>query len=124
MELKRDQIDFFVVEHHQLKIHARLENWSRWCRNGPVSRVSPMFRLYRSTEVWARDDPPIPVDSLDATKMQKEVAKLPRPHAGAIQWQYVNPWMVPARAARGLGVTLHELCKLVRDARQILMNRA
>ena len=82
-----------------------------------------MFRLYRSTEVWAHHEPAIPVDALDAAKMQKAVTRLPRPNSGALCWYYLNPWMVPERAAKVMGTTRSALAVLVRDGRQMLVNR-
>lgn len=120
--MKREPVDFFAVEYKHLAIHGRLENWSRWCRNGPAKHVQPMFRLYRSTDVWAQHEPAIPVDSLDAAKMQKAVVKLPRPNSGAICWYYLKP-VDPRRAAKTAGTTIAGLALLVRDARQMLLNK-
>jgi len=121
--MKCEPVDFFAVEYKHLAIHGRLENWARWCRNCPASRVQPMFRLYRSTEVWAHHEPAIPVDSLDAAHMQKAVTKLPKPNSGAIVWYYIRP-IDPKRAARNLGATLSGLAVLVRDGRQMLINKS
>lgn len=120
--MKRGHVDFFLVEYKHLAIHGRLENWARWCRNGPASRVQPMFRLYRSTDIWAQHEPAIPVDSLDAAHMQKAVTKLPKPNSGALCWYYLKP-VDPKRAARAAATTLEGLALLVRDGRQMLVNK-
>ena len=119
--MKRD-IDFHGVEERHLAIHARLLNWARWCNGRPGSNVSPMFRSYRSTDVWAAPSVSEPVDKLDAAKVAKAVIALPVKHRGATQWHYVKP-VSPVKAARELAVTLADLALLVGEARTILINR-
>ena len=120
--MRREQIDFHIVPDAQLAVHARLLNWARWCNGRPGSSVSPMFRAYRSTDVWAAPSIGEPVDKLDAAKMAKAVIALPDKHRGATQWHYVKP-VSPGRAARELAVTLADLARLVQDARTMLINR-
>ena len=119
--MKRD-IDFHGVEERHQAIHARLLNWARWCNGRPGSSVSPMFRGYRSTDVWAAPSVSEPVDKLDAAKIAKAVIALPDKHRGATQWHYVKP-VAPGKAARELAVTLVDLAQLVIDARTMLINR-
>lgn len=120
--MKRESIDFHQVAERHLAIHARLLNWARWCNGKPGSSVSPMFRAYRSTDVWAAPSIGEPVDKLDAAKIAKAVIALPDKHRSATQWHYVKP-VAPGRAARELAVTLADLAKLVHDARTMLVNR-
>ena len=120
--MKRESIDFHIVPDQQLAVHVRLLNWARWCNGKPGSSVSPMFRAYRSTDVWAAPSIGEPVDKLDAAKMAKAVIALPDKHRSATQWHYVKP-VAPGRAARELAVTLDDLARLVQDARTILINR-
>jgi DNA-directed RNA polymerase specialized sigma24 family protein len=123
--MKRDLIDFFVVEHHQLAIHERLDNWSRWvehrCRVG--GKVAPMWANYRSNaRQWHEPELRAPTNELDGQAMEKAVAMLPAPHRDAIRWNYV--WKGgPLHMARKLGVSKDGLQMLVRDGRQMLINR-
>lgn len=120
--MRREQIDFHIVAPQHEAIHARLLNWARWCNGRPGSSVSPMFRAYRSTDVWAAPSIGEPVDKLDAARIGKAVIALPGNHRAATQWHYVKP-VAPSRAARTIGVTLADLAELVQDARQMLLNR-
>lgn len=120
--MKRDAIDFHLVPDHQLAIHWRLVNWSRWCNGRPGNNCSPMFRGYRSTDVWSAPEIGTPVDKLDAAKVAKAVVALPEKHRAAVNWHYVKP-VAPMRAARELAVSLAELAQLVRDGRQMMINR-
>lgn len=119
-------IDFHAVEDKHVEIHRRLENWARWC-NGSFGGggTSPMFRLYRAPaqsrgaeHSWSS----MPVDGMDAQRIAKAVTKLPEPHRRAILWSYVKP-INPKRQAQQQGVTLEGLALLLRDGRQMLINR-
>lgn len=118
--------DFHAVEEKHAQIHARLQNWARWCngRGGPTT--SPMFRLYvaparaRGGEIHFGGG--APVDKMDAARIAKAVIALPESHRHAINWSYVKP-VNPPRAAREIGCTLEGLALLVRDGRQMLLNR-
>jgi DNA-directed RNA polymerase specialized sigma24 family protein len=120
--MKRDDfVDFFAVEAHQTAIHKRLENWAQWCFSRGGSSASPMFRLYQTPDHWSREVG-IPVDYQDAAKIAKGVAMLPQMHREALQWNYVTGGS-PSKARRQLGVTSDGLMKLIRDGRQMLLNR-
>jgi DNA-directed RNA polymerase specialized sigma24 family protein len=121
--MKRDSIDFHLVADRHLAIHARLLNWARWCNNRPGSAVAPMFRAYRSTDVWAQPTASEPVDSMDAAKIEKAVTALPEKHRAATQWHYVRGHISPVRAARALAVSLAGLAELVHDGRAMMVNR-
>ena len=118
-------IDFHRVEEKHTRIHARLQNWATWCNGRSAPSVSPMFRLYRASarsrgaeHTWATSA----VDGMDAQRIAKAVAKLPEPHRRALQWSYVKP-VSPRRAAIEMNCTLEGLSLLVRDGRQMLINR-
>jgi hypothetical protein len=123
----RPYVDFASVPPSQWQMHDRLENWARWCRGtGRQSgRGSPMFALFRST---ARARTPygehtaVPIDRLDAARVQVGVSALPDKHRRAIHWHYLHPGN-PSAAARELAVTLEGLRGLVVDGRQMLVNR-
>lgn len=122
--MRRDLIDFFIVEDHQLAIHGRLENWARtvgiWRMNG---KQHPMWLKSQSgARQWHEPELREPTDTLDGHRLEKAVAQLPIPHRDALRWNYVHKGG-PLHAARKLGVTKDGLLKLVRDARQMLINR-
>jgi DNA-directed RNA polymerase specialized sigma24 family protein len=118
-------IDFHAVEAKHSEIHKRLENWARWCNGREAPSVSPMFRLYRAParargaeHTWSG----VSVDGMDAQRIAKAVTHLPEPHRRAIHWSYIKP-ISPKRAAAEQGTTLPGLALLLRDARQMLLNR-
>jgi hypothetical protein len=118
-------IDFHAVEEKHRGIHERLLNWARWCNGTPGASSSPMFRLYvaparaRGAEhTWTS----IGVDTHDASRIAKAVVALPEQHRKALNWSYLKP-INPRRAASSLGTSLEGLALLVRDGRQMLVNR-
>jgi DNA-directed RNA polymerase specialized sigma24 family protein len=118
--MKREPVDFSYVQPEHLALHGRLENWARWCRDKPVFACQPMFRLYRPDNYERA--PALPIDALDAARLQRFVGALPPPERMALQWHYVHPCS-PVRAARALRRPIRELDELVRRARQMLVNR-
>lgn len=62
------------------------------------------------------------VDSLDGQAMEKMVAALPDKHRSAIRWCYVECGS-PIKIRQKLGLTGDGLRQMVRDARQMLVNR-
>lgn len=119
----KNYVDFSVVEPKHAAIDGRLINWARWSHHRTGSPVSPMFRLYRSTEVHAGHDAPAnPVDAMDAQLIQKAVSRLPTDHRLAISWAYIKR-NNPGNTARALGLSMAGLAQMVRDGRQMLCNR-
>jgi DNA-directed RNA polymerase specialized sigma24 family protein len=126
----RQYVDFAHVPPSQWAIHDRLENWARWCRGSDKqagSNASPMFELYRSSDAKRKerlygDLTEVPVDKLDAAQIQKAMAHLPDKHRRALHWCYVHP-RNPTNMARELGVDLDGLAHLIRNGRQMLVNR-
>lgn len=121
----RTTIDFHAVEEKHHAIDARLRNWGRWLHGSEPPSISPMFRMYRSTarargaeHTWATSS----VDGPDAARIGRYVGLLPMDHRRALNWCYVKP-VNPRRAAQELGVTLDELARLLRNARQMMVNR-
>lgn len=123
--MRRDLIDFFIVEHHQLAIHLRLENWARTVETWRASgKQHPMWAKSSSnSRQWHAPELTDPTDTLDGHKMEKAVGALPLPNRDALRWNYVRR-DGPLHAARALGVTKDGLLMLVRDGRQMLINRA
>jgi DNA-directed RNA polymerase specialized sigma24 family protein len=123
----RRYVDFAAVPPSQWKMHDRLENWARWCRGRTARDMapsSPMFALYRSTDAKRAygDETTVQIDKLDAAVIAKAVAVLPDKHRRALHWSYVKPHR-PSAMARELGVGLEGLSQLIRDGRQMLVNR-
>lgn len=116
-------VDFAYVATEHASIDARLANWARWSSNRGGNSASPMFRLYRSTEQWgAAETAASPIDAIDAQRVQKAVGQLPTKHRLAISWAYIKR-NNPRKAAISLGETLEGLATLIRNARQMLVNR-
>jgi hypothetical protein len=114
--------DFSAVPQHQLKIHARLENWGRWCYGSGHAQVSPMFRLYRSSQArTAYIETSVPVDTEDAARIAKAVAVVEQDNRQALSWYYINRGS-PKRACQVIGCTQVALATLVVDGRQMLMD--
>lgn len=117
-------IDFHRVEPAHRAIDVRLRNWGLWCNGTSQSITSPMFRM----------TPPPPrvrgevaycgysVDRMDAAHVAKAVAALPACHRAAINWSYVKP-VNPKRACQAIGTSMAGLAALLRDGRQMLINR-
>jgi DNA-directed RNA polymerase specialized sigma24 family protein len=124
--VKRDDIDLHAVRHEHLAIHERALNWARYVRDGNRSGhgTAPMFRHYRSSEVWGTDTLRTPIDTLDGHRMEKAVAQLPERHRYAIRWHYVFQFVPPQKVCRALAVTRLGLADLVHDGRSILKNRS
>lgn len=123
--MKREDTDFFVVYPHHLAIHDLLMNWSRYVGTGKggLTGASPMFRGYRSSEVWSQECS-LPIDELAGHAMEKEVGKLPEKNRDAIRWHYVFWRIPPGRMCRYLGVGRADLAGLIHDGRSMLKNRA
>jgi hypothetical protein len=123
--MKRDPlVDFFLVESHQLAIHARLNNWANYVRDRPSRFVSPIWKLGKSNgRQWHAPSYGTPIDSLDGHKLEKAVADLPEKHRDALRWSYCYPYILPHKVRKHLGVTDAGLMELVRSGRAMLVNR-
>jgi hypothetical protein len=120
--MQREAVDFHFIPVRQEAIHLRLLNWGRWCYSRPGASTQPMFRFYRSPEVWGNDGQSLPVDSLDAHRIEKGVVALPEKHGAAIRWHYVGK-AGPLKFSKSIGVTQEALAELVIDGRNMLVNR-
>ena len=123
MLMKTRLIDFHEVEEHQWAIDQKLRNWARWLKPGRQSWMSPMFAQYRS-KAWQWERPAVadPINILEAADMEKAVSALPDKHKHAIRWAYYFQ-SSPSIAFRVLGVNRDGLMLLIRDGRQMLINR-
>lgn len=124
MSLKTKQVDFHCVEQHQREIDLRLLNWGKWCNGTGAPSMSPMFRLVPPSP-RVRGDLNIHgsnVDTADAAMVAKGVIALPDKHRAAVNWAYVKP-VSPRRACQAIGCSMEVLAQLLRDGRQMLINR-
>lgn len=120
-------VDFSSVEPKHREIDGRLVNWSRWATVHARGFVQPMFKMYRpdnfDDDRGSYDfDRPAPIDSADALLIEKAVCKLPEGHKLATVWFY-RVRVQPVRACKALGVSRGGLAQLIRDSRQMLVNR-
>lgn len=126
--MKRDQIDFHIVEPQHADIHFRLENWGLWAKDRDPRLAkqdsSPMFRMTRSGHGDRAYGAPTvtAINSMDAQRVAKGVALLPEPHRIAVNWFYIKP-VSPSKACRMLATNMGGLAEFVRSARQMLINR-
>jgi len=123
--MTRESVDFSIVEPKHNAIHARLENWGRWC-HGSDGRVKScaMFTFVVIGNARGVDPLPVgtPVDRMDAVKIQKAVAVLPLPNRLALAWSYITKTS-PSKQAKTQALTMAGLALAVRDGRQMLVNR-
>lgn len=120
--MRGEAADFFSVYPQHRKIDERLVNWSRWLQDRPASFPSPMFKGFKSTEVWAHHEVVVPINPLDAADMEKRVFYLPERNRDCVRWAYVyriQPW----RFCRAMGINQTQLASLIHDGRQMLVNR-
>lgn len=115
-------INFNEVSRSHEPIHERLVNWARWVRPRPSSWVHPMWRGFKSNEIWTGSTASVPLDPLDAQAVEKGVSALPEAHRFSIRWCYVYGGQ-PRKAAQHVGETLEGLQALVVNGRQMLITR-
>ena len=121
--MKRENIDFFLIQESHQPIHARLENWQRYVQVRKPHWTSPMWRQGKSNgRQWHTPEVKPEVDTLDGHAIEKAVSSLPWAHRDALRWYYVHRTN-PSRPRRALGVTDGGLMELVRAGRQMLINR-
>ena len=119
--MRKPTPDFAKIEPHQGAIHERLRNWARWVSVAPGRQVSSMFKLYRPPQPWEPKEFREPCDLLDAQRVEKLVCGLPDLFKGVLRWYYVAPTPVWV-ASKALGHSQTGLYKVLRDARQAMIN--
>lgn len=122
--VRQQPIDFHRVEPAHRAIDLRLRNWGLWCNGTSQSITSPMFRM-TPPPPRVRGDAAycgVSVDRMDAAHVAKAVAALPAAHRAAVNWSYVKP-VNPKRACQAIGTSMAGLAALLRDGRQMLINR-
>lgn len=122
--MRKTAADINYVEDKHRAIHERLINWGRWAEDRPIYQTCPMFKkLYRSSSrQWHPIEVRDHIDPLDAAVLEKAVVALPAPHRRAMVWFYVFRGSELA-FRRQEGYRQDFLCRVVRDARQMLCNR-
>lgn len=126
--IEKPRVDFAAVPPSQWEMHDRLENWAKWCygRTPRDSDTSPMFNLHRS-DAWEDREygaaTVVPIDKFDAADIAKGVAQLPEKHRKAIQWRYLMGCKNVKGKAQELAVSFQGLADLVKDGRQMLINK-
>lgn len=118
-------VDFNHVDEKHRAIDGRLVNWARWCVTNHRSFIQPMFRLYRSAEVWDHEknqQKPQPIDPMDAQRIEKAVSVLPDGHRLAIRWCYIVRCRT-VQVCKAIGVSRDGLVGLIAEGRQMLVNR-
>ncbi len=121
--MKRDAIDFFAVDPHHADMHTRLCNWARFVAVRFTPGQHPMWRpSISNSRQWHYPEPREEVDTLDGLEVERRVGSLPPKYREALRWAYV--WRTgPAKIKRTLGVTSEGLMQILRDARQMLVER-
>lgn len=114
-------VDYSLVDPGHAEIDRRLVNWARWLVSGRGQDVHPMFRGFVSSEQWGPVTHSVPLDPLDAQRIEKAVQKLPEKHRAAVRWSYVFRTS-PLRMARKLGESMEGLRVLVVQSRTMLLN--
>lgn len=119
-------VDYQRVQPEHVAIHERLQNWRRWLSSKNVAWTShPMWKHLKAKEEFLareRGEYHIPPDFQDAHAMEKAVSMLPEKHRFAIRWWYVYSGN-PLRVARQAAVSKERLAELVKEGRQMLINR-
>lgn len=121
--MKRDYVDFSYIPQEQLPMHWRLVNWERTLRGSAGTGVAPMFRQYRSSEVYSDGGGKLPLDHQDADIIGRAVVALPTCNLLAINWWYVKP-NAPSKAAAGMQCSLSELAQHVINGRALLIAKS
>ena len=124
--MKRDDTDFHRIDPRHYVIHDRLLNWARCVQvhSTSGSKCAPMFRHYRSSEVWQEPTALAPIDTIGGWKMEKMVRELPEKNTDAVRWHYIYYRVPVGKVCRLLGVSASGLAELVTDGRTMLANRA
>lgn len=122
--MKREPVDFFLVRPAHEQIHCRLLNWARWARGGRGGNSTlPMFQNYRDG-YHVPTGGGIPIDSLDATKIQKLFVGIPESNRWALHWTYLYPAIRVEKVCRVLCMTREALVESVHVGRSMVKNMA
>lgn len=121
-------IDYNHVPEEQQSIHELLVNWARWIKSGSGGwACHPMWKPCVAKEQEALrhkrgEEPKEPIHVDDAIRIERAVAALPDKHRKSVRWCYVFQ-RNPLAACKAIAVSKDELARLVKDGRQMLINR-
>ena len=115
--------DFHYVSPEQKAIDARLDNWARYVAVKPQAWVGPIWKLGKSNgRQWHEPEYRPACDTLDGHELEKAVRALPDLHRSSLRWFYV--WRYgEQKFRREAGLTRDGLVQVLKDARQMLINR-
>lgn len=119
-------VDYHRIDPDHAAIHERLQNWRRWVSGKNIAWAShPMWKHLKAKEEFLtreRGEYHIAPNLQDAHEIEKAVSMLPEKHRFAIRWWYVYSGN-PLKAARQAAVSKARLSELVKEGRQMLINR-
>jgi DNA-directed RNA polymerase specialized sigma24 family protein len=118
--MKKTVVDFEKIEPHQLAMHDRLRNWSRWVSVAPAKEVSAMFKLYEAPQHWEPKAFRETCDVLDAQHIENLIRTLPVVHSGPLRWFYVYQTKA-SKACSSMRFSRDTLHRHLYDARQAMM---
>lgn len=115
--------DFHYVPSEHKAIDARLCNWADYVRVKFPSWVSPIWKLGKSNgRQWHAPEFRAACDVLDGNRLEIAVRALPEIHRDVIRWAYVHRY-AEQRFRKQHGLTRDGLAQLLKDGRQMLINR-
>lgn len=116
--------DYSRVPDNCKEIDAMLVNWAKWVMVKPQAwRTHPMFAQYRSKSwQWEMPVVVIPVDGIEAMRVEKAVGALPEKVRDVIRWAYVFTHIPDNIIRRNLGLTRESLLICLNNGRNMLKN--
>lgn len=115
--------DFHFIPPEHRAIDARLSNWADYVRVKSPSWVSPIWKLGKSNgRQWHTPEFRPACDVLDGHEIEKGVRDLPPIHMKAMRWFYVYRYS-EREFRKQSGLTRDGLVLVLKDARQMLINR-
>ena len=74
-------------------IKDRLDNWRRWARSGkhPPASCRSLESRYKSPQCWHPVNPTIPIDIIDAGKVEDAIIKLSELDRDILVYAYISP---------------------------------
>jgi hypothetical protein len=87
-----------VVEYTGKEIGKRLENWSRWCRSGRAGggadcmtgAICEGLRKAALGNVWSGNEVRIPIDDVDAVRIELAMRQVTVQHRMLLDWCYIE----------------------------------
>jgi len=115
--------DFHYVPETHKVIDERLSNWAAYVQVKSPSWVSPIWKLGKSNgRQWHEPEFRPACDVLDGNRLEIAVRALPDVHMRSLRWFYVYRYG-EQKFRREAGLTRDGLVQVLKDARQMLINR-